>query len=437
MAESLFLSTKPLPFCPGCSHHLVVRHTAKALEQLGLKPLEVVLVTDIGCHGIVDPYFRTHTVHGLHGRSSALGAGIAAARKGGKVVVYLGDGGASIGLQHLIECARMNFPLTVLVLNNMLYGMTGGQPSSLTPCGFRTPLRPEGKLEPHYDLCRIVHSAGAEYVSRVNGTGDFSAALVEAFGIPGFSLVEVVETCTSYGLKFNPGQKTGEIAHNAGLEFGVWRNPGKSVFRLSLNTNRGSLFKESSIAVQWTAKLQNRLGILVGGSAGGRVQQAAEMLARASIASGLYATKKGTYPVTVGTGYSIAELILARQPIRYSGIEVPEVAVIVSPDGLSYSEGLLGEMKGGLLLIDEALNSPSTGAKVVTQPFVKTAGTKNAALLALLYLLKITETVPVAALLNEIKMASREGPEVASRLEKQLGQLEGKSDSNEVAKERD
>ncbi|MCL6466372.1 MAG: hypothetical protein K6T77_06435, partial [candidate division WOR-3 bacterium] len=103
----------------------------------------------------------------------------------------------------------------------------------------------------------------------------------------------------------------------------------------------------------------------------------------------------------------------------------------------SYSERLLGEMKGGVLLIDEALTSPSTGAKVVTQPFVKTAGTKNAALLALLYLLKITETVPVAALLNEIKMASREGPEVASRLEKQLGQLEGKSDSNEVAKERD
>jgi hypothetical protein len=74
---------------------------------------------------------------------------------------------------------------------------------------------------------------------------------------------------------------------------------------------------------------------------------------------------------------------------------------------------------------------------VVSQPFVKTAGTKNAALLALLYLLKITDTVPVPALLNEIKVASREGPEAASRFEKQLGQLVGWSDSNELAKERD
>lgn len=423
MAESPFLSPEPLPFCPGCSHHLVVRQTAKALTRLGLKPLEVVLVTDIGCHGIVDPFFRTHTVHGLHGRSSALGAGIAAGLKKGKVVVYMGDGGASIGLQHLVECARMNFPLTVLVLNNMLYGMTGGQPSSLTPCGFKTPLRPEGKPEPHYDLCRIVHSAGAEYVSRLNGTGDFSEGLVEAFSVPGFSLVEVVEICPSYGLRYNPGQKTEVLAQNAGLEFGVWRNPAKPVLRLTLNTNRASLLDEKPIARQWTVKVENRLGILLGGSAGGGIQQAAELLARAAIASGLYSTKKGTYPVTVGTGYSVAEVVIDRQPILYTGIQTPDVVVVVSQDGLSYTEKLLRKMKQGLLVIDESLTLPPSGVKVITQPFVKMAGAKNAALLALLYFLKSTGTLPVEALLDQIKSASRGGAEVASRMEVQLSEL--------------
>lgn len=425
MVESPFLSSKPLPFCPGCSHHLVVRNTAKALLRLGLKPLEVVLVTDIGCHGIVDPYFRTHTIHGLHGRSAAFGAGVAAALTYGKVVVYMGDGGASLGLQHLIECARLNFPLTVLVLNNMVYGMTGGQPSSLTPCGFRTPLRPEGKPEPHYDLCRIVHSAGALFVSRINGRSDFTEELVEALEVPGFSLVEVVETCTSYGLKYNPGQKIEELVHRAGLEFGVWRNPERPVFKLTLDRNRGSLLKEKPIAVQWSTRVQNRIGIVIAGSAGGGVQQAGELLASAAIASGLYTTKKGTYPVTVGTGYSVAEVIIRKAPIIFTGIQNPDVGVVVSSSGLSYVERLLGGMKQGLLLIDESLPSPPTGAKEVKLPFVKTAGPKNAVLLAILYLAKSTGIIPLGALFNEVKNAVWGGQEAVTRLEEQLKQLTG------------
>ncbi|MGQ9678947.1 MAG: thiamine pyrophosphate-dependent enzyme [bacterium] len=425
MIEAPFLSSKPLPFCPGCSHHLVVRNTAKAFIRLGMKPLEVVLVTDIGCHGIVDPYFKTHTVHGLHGRSAAFGAGVASVLNQGKVVVYMGDGGASLGIQHLIECARMNFPLTVLVLNNMLYGMTGGQPSSLTPCGFHTPLRPEGKPDAHYDLCQIVRSAGAPYVSRVNGAGDFTATLVEAFETPGFSLVEVVETCPSYGLKYNPGQKADEIAQRAGLEFGVWRNPAKPVFKLKLEFQRESLLKECPIAIQGSAAVQGRRSVLIAGSAGGRVQQAGELLARAAIASGLYTTKKGTYPVTVGTGYSIAEVVVGNEPIYFTGIRQPDVMVVVSYDGLLYVDRLLGEMKQGLLLIDESLSPPPTSAKVVKQPFSKAGGKKNAALLATLYLARSTGIIPLEVLFNEVKNAAWGGGEAVSRLEEQLKQLTG------------
>jgi pyruvate/2-oxoacid:ferredoxin oxidoreductase beta subunit len=123
-----FLSTENLPFCAGCGHGLIARSIEKALQRLEhLTPLDLVVVTDIGCIGIIDKQFNAHTVHGLHGRSVALATGISMGlsnpRK--KILVLLGDGGATIGLHHIIEAAHRNIDMTVIV-NNMLYGMTGG-----------------------------------------------------------------------------------------------------------------------------------------------------------------------------------------------------------------------------------------------------------------------------------------------------------------------
>lgn len=399
MTESDFLSAGMLPFCAGCGHHLVARNTVRALVRLGLKPLDVVLVTDIGCHGIVDKFFLTHTVHGLHGRAAAMGAGIAASLKRGRVIAFMGDGGASIGIQHLVEGASRNFPLSVVVHNNMLYGMTGGQPSAITPCGFKTAVMPEGKVETGYDLCRIINAAGAEFVCRVNGVGDFSEELAEAFVVPGFSLVEVVESCPSYGIRYNPGRKPADIVREAGLEFGVWRNPGRPAGRLSPRSDCRSLFEIEPIEVTGSSALSGRLAVLVAGSAGGRVQHAAEALARAAISFGLHASKKGSYPVTVGTGYSAAELILSAEPILYTGVVKPDAAVIVSADGLSYAGRAVEQMDEGLLILDESLEPPPTGARVLRQPFQRLAGPKDAVLLALLFLLQNNPVVLPDALL--------------------------------------
>ncbi|MEO0086158.1 MAG: thiamine pyrophosphate-dependent enzyme [candidate division WOR-3 bacterium] len=399
MTEADFLAAESLPFCAGCGHHLVARNTARALARLGLSPLNVVLVTDIGCHGIVDKFFLTHTVHGLHGRAAALGAGIAAGLTRGRVVAFMGDGGASIGIQHLVEGASRNFPLSVVVHNNMLYGMTGGQPSAITPCGFKTAVMPEGKTEVGYDLCRIIHAAGAEYVRRVNGAGDFSEELAEALAVPGFSLVEVIESCPSYGIRHNPGRKPADIARDAGLEFGVWRNPGRPAARLAPKSELRSLLELEPVPVRYGASLRGRLAVLVAGSAGGRVQQAAESLARAAISAGLHASKKGTYPVTVGTGYSAAELILSSEPIQYTGVVRPDVVVVVSTDGLSFAAKVVERMREGLLIIDDSLEPPRTGTSIRRRPFQKMAGQKDAALLALFFLLHCNPVVPVDALL--------------------------------------
>lgn len=406
MTETDFLVSEPLPFCPGCGHHLIARNTARALARIGVAPLATVLVTDIGCHGIIDKFFRVHTVHGLHGRAAALGAGMAANLPDGKVVVFVGDGGASIGLQHLIECASRNFPMTVVVHNNMLYGMTGGQPSALTPCGFKTPAMPQGKPYPGYDLCRILAAAGAPYVSRINGAGDFTDALAEALGTDGFSLVEVIEACPSYGLKHNPGSRPADIARASGLEFGVWQGATRPAYRLKIERDRRSLFESEPASLPSlpaeTRPIVSRFSLLLAGSAGGGVQQAAELFALTAIRAGLHTTKKGSYPVTVGTGFSAAELIVSGEPILFTGVSSPDAVVIVSADGLGYARETVRNLTGGTVVVDDSLELPPTPARVVRCPFRRVAGDRNAALLALAFLAEISGVVPVAAFVETV-----------------------------------
>jgi len=394
---SRFLTGKPLPFCGGCGHALVTQNTARALEKTGLAPLDVVLVTDIGCHGIIDRNFLTHTVHGLHGRSVALGSGIAAGLGRGKVLVYLGDGGAVIGLSHLVDAASRNFDLTVIVHNNMLYGMTGGQPSGLTPCGFKTPTHPEGKAERGYDLCRIIHAAGATRVQRLMASGDFSDAVAQALSVKGFALVEAMELCPSYGVKHNP-RKVSEIAEEAGLGPLVLENPARPVYRPLLRPGLESLLPASGVPASHSSTLKQPVAILIAGSAGEGVQQAAETLCRAAMASGLEVTKKGTYPVTVGTGYSVAEMVLSPRPILFTGAPVPDALVITSSDGLGYAAATAGRMTKGKLLIDSTLEPPKTGATIMKADLRKKAGARDAALYALALLVRELDLFPLARL---------------------------------------
>jgi 2-oxoglutarate ferredoxin oxidoreductase subunit beta len=176
MNSPRFLTDGELPFCKGCGHSLVTRNCEKALAKLGYDPLDVILVTDIGCHGIIDKFFNTHTVHGLHGRAVAFAGGISMgiSEPGKKIIAFIGDGGATIGMQHLIGAAHYGLNMTVVVHNNMLYGMTGGQPSEFTPCGFKTPTLPEGNQKEGYDICKLISCAGSTYTERVLGVGDYS-----------------------------------------------------------------------------------------------------------------------------------------------------------------------------------------------------------------------------------------------------------------------
>ncbi len=134
--------------------------------KLGLDPAQTVIVSDIGCQGLGDQYFATNAFHGLHGRSIAYATGIKLADPDLKVIVLIGDGGTGIGGAHLLNAARRNIGLTVLVFNNFNFGMTGGEHSVTTPPGGITATTRGGNLERPLDLCATVAVNGAGFAWR-------------------------------------------------------------------------------------------------------------------------------------------------------------------------------------------------------------------------------------------------------------------------------
>ncbi len=398
------LNTASLPYCKGCGHGLIAKNTALALESLGMAPLDVIVVTDIGCHGIIDGCLKTHTVHGLHGRSVALAAGIAFGldNPAKKIIVFIGDGGSTIGLQHILEAARLNVDIAVVVHNNMLYGMTGGQTSGLTARGFATSTSPGGNPWTGYDICALARTSGASYVSRMTGTGDFSGLLAEAFGRKGFSLVEVMEICPGYGVKLNPGKKLSEILAEAGKLPGRWESS-RDDFKLPLSQKTADLMAELQVISPATGSgIDKPVSLIISGSAGEGVQLAAGFLATAAVSSGLHIAQKGSYPVTVGVGFSTAEIIVSPHPVGYHGIEIPDEVIVTSADGLAHCRQAISGMKKGRLFIDSSLPPPATGAKIFAHDF-RSAGPRSASLFALLVFAAQTGIVSAGSVISAVR----------------------------------
>jgi 2-oxoglutarate ferredoxin oxidoreductase subunit beta len=185
----------------------------RAVYELGYKDLnKFVFCSGIGCAAwIPSPYFRADSIHTTHGRSIPVATGIKLVRPDLNVVVFGGDGDLlGIGLSHLIHAARRNLDITVVLVNNMNYGMTGGQVAPTTPLGLRTTTTPFGSFEPPLDASRLIVAAGASYVSRwtTAHTDQLTEAIKRAITTDGFAFVEVVSQCpTAFGK--SAGLKTG------------------------------------------------------------------------------------------------------------------------------------------------------------------------------------------------------------------------------------
>ncbi|MHC1727907.1 MAG: thiamine pyrophosphate-dependent enzyme [Syntrophobacteraceae bacterium] len=193
----------PHMWCSGCGNGVVLGALLRAFEELGYRKNETVVVTGIGCWGKADDYLLTNALHGTHGRALAYATGVKAINPRLNVVVLMGDGdGVTIGGNHFIHSARRNIDLTAIVVNNLNYGMTGGQVSGTTPADSRTCTTSFGNPERSFDICALAEVAGANYVAR--GTAyhgrKLQKSIMEALSKKGFSLVEAVSPCpTHYG----------------------------------------------------------------------------------------------------------------------------------------------------------------------------------------------------------------------------------------------
>src|SRR5512143_3589063 len=175
----------------------------RAIESLGLKNDQVALVAGIGCTSRMPVYMDFNTLHTTHGRALAFATGLKIARPDMKVIAIMGDGDAlAIGGNHFIHAARRNIGITAIVVNNAIYGMTGGQHSPTTPIGRRATTAPYGNIEPPFPICELAVAAGANFVARstVYHAVELDRFIEQAIAKKGFSLVEVSSYChTTFG----------------------------------------------------------------------------------------------------------------------------------------------------------------------------------------------------------------------------------------------
>lgn len=195
----------PHVFCAGCGHGIVLGSLIRSIHGLGLKKDEVCVVAGIGCSGRLAAYVDFNTVHTTHGRALTFATGIKMAKPNMHVIVVMGDGDSmAIGGNHLIHAARRNIGVTALILNNNIYGMTGGQCSPTTPSGSFSMTTPLGQMEQSFDCVELCSAAKANYVARgtVFHVKKLDQMIMDGISNPGFGVVEILTPChTQYGRK--------------------------------------------------------------------------------------------------------------------------------------------------------------------------------------------------------------------------------------------
>jgi 2-oxoglutarate ferredoxin oxidoreductase subunit beta len=380
----------PTIFCTGCGGGTVLNCFCRAVDELGLEPRRMVMVTGIGCSSwIPSPYFLADTLHTTHGRAIAFATGVRIAQPEMKVVVIAGDGDiAGIGGNHLIHAARRNLDLTVIMVNNAIYGMTGGQVAPTTPPGVRTTTTPHGNVEPAFDVASLVAAAGASFVGRWTTYHVFD--LVKAFKAAlehrGFSFVEVVGQCTTSYAKAvgmrgaadflaDYKQRSLRLAAAARMKpeevagrilVGTLRRASQPEFCERLYAQVAAVSGESSSEA--TAALASKPAPLLPGPArqprptvtvrlagfGGQgIVKAAEILAAAAVADGQQALQNQSYGSSARGGLCTADVVISDAAIHEIEPDQFDVLVTLSQDSC---RAFLGQLRpAGTLIYEQDL----------------------------------------------------------------------------------
>ncbi len=191
----------PHIWCAGCGHGIILNALLHAVDELQIPQQQLCMVSGIGCSARISGYVDFHSMHTIHGRALAFATGLKLARPGLQVFVPMGDGDAlAIGGNHFIHACRRNIDLTAIIMNNRIYGMTGGQFSPLSGQGVRATTAPFGNIDANFDTVSLAMGAGATFVARttVYHVKELASILKKAYLHKGFSVVEVLSDCPTY-----------------------------------------------------------------------------------------------------------------------------------------------------------------------------------------------------------------------------------------------
>ena len=354
---SLLNKNRPPVFCPGCAHETVTRALDKTFDNLQLQGRDIVIVSDIGCSGLFDTFFNTHAFHGLHGRALTYATGIKLACPDLTVIVTMGDGGLGIGGAHLLSTCRRNIDLTLLVLNNFNYGMTGGQFSSTTPPEARVGSGFLNQIEKPMDVGQVTAAAGAGYVSRASVYAkDLDQVLEKAIRFKGFSVLDLWGVCPGRYTKNN--KLSPKSIKQAMTALPVFSGPVEANSRNEYGEQYRAMASQAEPQQQpvkiekcFAPPFPKRHGVIILGGAGQRIVTGGELLCYAGLTAGLNTAQKNDYPITVLRGHSVSEVILSPDDIGYTGIDVPDVVLVLGPEGVTRRSRLFAQLNSTTTVI--------------------------------------------------------------------------------------
>ncbi|MDR1875183.1 MAG: 2-oxoacid:acceptor oxidoreductase family protein [Synergistaceae bacterium] len=379
----------PTIWCPGCGHGIITQAAIRACNDMGLARDDVYAVSGIGCSARTPAYIDFNSIQTTHGRAIAFATGMKMFRPEKHVFLLLGDGDcASIGGNHLIHACRRNIDLTVLVLNNFIYGMTGGQVSPTTPHNSRTTTTMYGNLDEPLDICGIAMAAGATFVARSTAyhAQQLPGLIEQGFRNRGMSLIEILSPCpTGFGNRNNyrtPADMYDELRDNAvpvekaknmsekelegRIVTGVLKNAGREEYvdRYSaMLKNIGAPDELSDLASgNYPAEpmRSERFECRLSGSGGQGLILAGIIFSEAMIRQGKNAVHTQSYGPEARGGASRSEVVVSAERIDFPEVSAPDILLAMTQD--AFDRFSAGVRKGGAILIDSTLVNPGPAA---------------------------------------------------------------------------
>lgn len=453
-----YLRTAEFPsiWCPGCGHGITTQAAIRAIEQLKWDKDEVYAVSGIGCSARTPAYMDFNSVQTTHGRALAFATGMKMFRPEKKVILFLGDGdSSSIGGNHLLHAARRNIDVTVIVMNNNIYGMTGGQCSPTTPQGSRTTTTSYGNIDRELNICEVAMAAGATFVARSTAyhAAQLPALIKQGIANKGFSLIEVLNPCpTGYGAR--NGFKTVADMYDALRDMSV--PLGKAV-KMSKEELKGKIvigifknepeeeyveryeamvrqIKQSGespelkgiqlepVSAMPAGKSIERYECCLSGSGGQGLILAGIILSEAMIRQNKHAVHSQSYGPEARGGASRSDVIISDSSINYPEVIAPDLLLAMTQD--SFDKYASNVKKGGIILCDSTYVKPSSISGVHCLDYPISSYAKDS-----LGQIRTANIIALGIITGLIDFASREAVEhsVMDRFSGKAGELNKKA----------